>query len=57
MKVKVDMRFRGRLITRQEVGLKIMNDFTAALSEIANVEKKPSLEGNIMSCVLGPKKK
>ena len=57
MKVKVDMRFRGRLITRQEVGMKIMNDFTEALSEVANVEKRPSLEGNIMSCVLAPKKK
>ncbi len=57
MKVKVDMRFRGRLITRQEVGLKIMNDFIEALSEVSTVEKKPSLEGNIMSCVLAPKKK
>ena len=57
MKVKVDMRFRGRLITRQEVGMKIMNDFTNQLSEIGHVEKRPSLEGNIMSCVLAPKKK
>ena len=57
MKVKVDMRFRGRLITRQEVGMKIMNEFTEKLSEIGNVEKRPSLEGNIMSCVLAPKKK
>lgn len=57
MKVKIDMRFRGRLITRQEVGMKIMNDFITALSEVSNVEKRPSLEGNIMSCVLAPKKK
>ncbi len=57
MKVKADMRFRGRLITRQEVGLKIMNDFIESLAEYSIVEKKPSLEGNIMSCVLAPKKK
>lgn len=57
MKVKADMRFRGRLITRQEVGLKIMNDFIESLTEYSIVEKKPSLEGNIMSCVLAPKKK
>ena len=57
MKVKIDMRFRGRFITRQEVGMKIMNDFTNELAEIANVEKKPKLEGNIMSCILAPKKK
>ncbi len=57
MKVKVDMRFRGRMMTRQEVGLKVMNDFISSLSEIANVDKQPKLEGNIMSCVLMPKKK
>lgn len=57
MKVKIDMRFRGRLITRLEVGKKIMNDFLAAMDEIAVVEKKPSMEGNTMSTVLAPKKK
>jgi len=57
MKVKVDMRFRGRMMTRQEVGLKIMNDFIEKLSPIANVDKQPKLEGNIMSCVLTPLKK
>ena len=56
MKVKIDMRFRGRLITRIEVGRKIMNEFVEAMSDVANVEKKPSLEGNTMSCVLAPKK-
>ncbi|MEF9967988.1 MAG: translation initiation factor IF-3, partial [Longicatena sp.] len=57
MKVKVDMRFRGRLITRLEVGKKIMNSFTEEIADIANVEKRPLLEGNTMSCVLAPKKK
>lgn len=57
MKVKVDMRFRGRMMTRQEVGLKVMNEFIANLSDLANVDKQPKLEGNIMSCVLMPKKK
>lgn len=57
MKVKVDMRFRGRMMTRQEVGLKVMNDFISSLSDVANVDKQPKLEGNIMSCVLMPKKK
>ncbi len=56
-KVKIDMRFRGRMMTRQEVGMKIMNEFIEQLSEIANVDKTPKLEGNIMSCVLTPKKK
>lgn len=57
MKVKVDMRFRGRLITRQEVGRKVMNEFIEKCDELGTVEKKPNLEGNIMSCVITPKKK
>lgn len=57
MKVKIDMRFRGRLITRVEVGKKIMTQFVEAMAEVATIEKKPTLEGNTMSCVLAPKKK
>jgi translation initiation factor IF-3 len=57
MKVKVDMRFRGRLITRLDVGKKVMNEFMEALSDIANVEKYPTLEGNMMHCIIAPKKK
>jgi translation initiation factor IF-3 len=57
MKVKIDMRFRGRMMTRQEVGRQIMNQFLEETAELAIVEKKPSLEGNTMSTVLAPKKK
>ena len=57
MKVKVDMRFRGRLITRQEVGKKVMQSFIEELEEISVVEKPPVLEGNTMSVVISPKKK
>lgn len=56
-KVKIDMRFRGRLITRLEVGKKIMDDFIEQLSEIGLVERKPLLEGNTMSAVVAPRKK
>lgn len=56
MKVKVDMRFRGRMMTRQEVGKVVMKKFVAQLEDIASVEKSPSLEGNIMSVVISPKK-
>lgn len=57
MKVKIDMRFRGRMMTRQDVGRQIMNDFLEQVKDIAIVEKKPSLEGNTMSLVLAPQKK
>ena len=40
------MRFRGRLITRLDVGKKIMNSFTEEIGDIESMEKKPVLEGN-----------
>lgn len=55
-RVKIDMRFRGRMITRQEVGREIMNKFTEQISDIASVEKAPNMEGNTMSVVFAPKK-
>ena len=56
MKVKVDMRFRGRMITRLEVGKQVMNEFIEAMSDLATIDKRPALEGNIMSVVMIPKK-
>ena len=38
MKVRIDMRFRGRMMTRQEVGREIMNNFIQEMAEIAIVE-------------------
>lgn len=61
MKVKVDMRFRGRMMTRQEVGRQIMNQFLDELAKDEEtgylIEKRPSMEGNTMSLILAPKKK
>ena len=57
MKVKVDMRFRGRMMTRLDVGKKVMSSFIKETEDIANVEKAPMLEGNIMHVILAPKKK
>ena len=44
MKVKIDMRFRGRMMTRLEVGRKIMDSFIEECSDISSVEKKPLLK-------------
>lgn len=55
-KVRIDMRFRGRMITRKEVGEEVMNRFCESMSDVATVDKKPSMEGNTMSVVLAPKK-
>lgn len=56
-KVKVDMRFRGRLITRVEVGKKTMNRFLEETQDLGTAEKNPKLEGNTMSVVISPAKK
>ena len=56
-KVRVDMRFRGRMMTRQDVGKKVMESFIAELSDVGNVDKQPIMEGNTMSCVISPVKK
>lgn len=55
-KVRVDMRFRGRMMTRQDVGKKVMENFIAELKEVAGVDKLPNLEGNTLSCTLSPNK-
>ncbi len=55
-RVRIDMRFRGRMMTRQDVGKKVMDGFIAELQDVAVVDKKPTMEGNTMSCTLTPKK-
>ena len=55
-KVKIDMRFRGRMITRQEVGKQVLDKFTEQVSDVADVTKPPMLEGNKMSVTFSPKK-
>ena len=56
-KVKIDMRFRGRLITRVEVGKKTMNQFLDETKDLGSAEKRPKLEGNTVSVVISPAKK
>ena len=56
-KVKIDMRFRGRLITRVEVGKKTMNRFLEETKDLGSAEQQPKLEGNTMSVVISPTKK
>ena len=55
-KVKVSIRFRGRMITHKEVGELVMNRFIESLSEHVIVEQKPKMEGNTMFAVLAPTK-
>ena len=55
-KVRIDMRFRGRMITRQEVGREVINKFTEQISDVAEVSKPANMEGNTLSVMFSPKK-
>jgi translation initiation factor IF-3 len=54
-KVKVTMRFRGREMVHQELGLKVLERVRGQLDEVAKVEQMPRLEGRQMTMVIAPK--
>lgn len=56
-KAKITLRFRGREITHQELGLALLKRVEADLQEHAVVEQFPKMEGRQMVMVLGPSKK
>ena len=56
-KVKVTLRFRGREITHQELGLALLDRIRADLADSVVVEQFPKLEGRQMIMVLAPKRK
>ena len=56
-KVKITVRFRGRELNYAKAGEDLLNRFAEELSEIANVDKKPSLEGKNMFIILAPNNK
>ncbi len=51
-KVKITVRFRGRELSYTKLGENLLNKFAEELSDIANVDKKPSLEGKNMFILL-----
>ena len=54
-KVKVTMRFRGRELAHQELGMDVLVRVKDALDEIAKVEQMPRMEGRQMTMVMAPK--
>jgi len=55
-KVKGSIRFKGREMAHTELGAEVLKKFAESLSEIADIEQKPVLEGRNMSIILAPKK-
>ena len=56
-KTKVTLRFRGREMAHQELGMALLKRVEADLKEVGIVEQWPRLEGRQMIMILGPKKK
>jgi translation initiation factor IF-3 len=54
-KVKVTLRFRGREMAHQDLGLKVLDRIRTELSETTKVESMPRLENRQMIMVLAPK--
>jgi translation initiation factor IF-3 len=56
-KVKVTLRFRGREITHQEIGMNLLNRIRDELVDLIIVEQFPKLEGRQMVMMIAPGKK
>lgn len=54
-KVKVTIRFRGREMAHQDLGMEVLNRVTAEMEESAKIEARPKLEGRQMIMVIAPK--
>jgi translation initiation factor IF-3 len=54
-KVKVTMRFRGREMAHQELGMKVLERVRDDLGEVAKMEQLPKLEGRQMIMVMAPR--
>jgi len=55
-RVKVTLRFRGREMAHMQDSKYILDDFAAALSDVAVVDKAPKVEGRTMTITLAEKK-
>lgn len=55
-KVRVVVRFKGREMAHQELGRDVLMRFEEAVSSVGTVEKKPVLDGRILSMIVVPQK-
>jgi len=54
-KVKVSLRFRGRELGHTQLGREVMDRFAELCSEVANIDRKPVMEGRSLVMFLAPK--
>ena len=56
-KCKITLRFRGREITHQEIGMALLNRIRSELGDTILIEQFPKLEGRQMIMMIAPSKK
>ncbi len=56
-KAKVTLRFRGREMAHQEIGMELLKRVETDLAELGAVEQFPKMEGRQLTMVIAPKKK
>ncbi len=56
-KAKVTIRYRGREMAHQEIGMQLLERIETDLEEYGVVEQRPKMEGRQMMMVVAPKKK
>lgn len=56
-KAKVSLRFRGREMAHQDLGMELLKRIEADLAEYGTVEQHPKLEGRQLMMVIAPKKR
>jgi len=56
-KAKVTLRYRGREMAHQELGMEILKRVESDLSELGAVEQFPKMEGRQLTMVIAPKKR
>ena len=54
-KVKVTLRFRGREMAHQDLGLELLKRVETDVAEVGKIESFPRLEGRQMVMMIGPK--
>lgn len=54
-KVKITVRFKGREVNHPKLGDEVLDKFTEAIGESANIEKRSRLEGRNMTMIVSPK--
>lgn len=56
-KTKITLRFRGREMAHQEIGMRVLERLKADLEPYGQIEQFPKMEGRQMVMILAPKKK